>query len=146
MGKEQFDGEIIDMDLANCPEDTHFQGPLDIQSIPYDPRAETNCMVIPSVGRSGGLAIAWTNSWISVNIVESNRQFFHLHCQFGQSPPFMLTAVYAIPHSSLRKVLWKNILCLSKGIACLWSVMGDFNDIMNAHKRLGGSNGNNQRM
>ncbi|KAI9077273.1 hypothetical protein K1719_040717 [Acacia pycnantha] len=65
--------------------------------------------VIPSIGRSGGLAMAWKSSLISVTIMEENRQFFHLHCQSSAFSSFFLTAVNAIPHSNFRSELWSNL-------------------------------------
>ncbi|KAI9128523.1 hypothetical protein K1719_000006 [Acacia pycnantha] len=102
--------------------------------------------VISSVGRSGGLAIAWISSRISVDIIEENRQFFHLHCRIDQIPSFFLTVVYVVPHSSFRELLWANLLRLSKVISSPWSVMGDFNDILNANERIGGSRVCTRRM
>lgn len=57
--------------------------------------------IIPSEGRLGGLVLIWKSSHVSVTVVEENRQFFHLQCQFPQLPVFNLTAIYVVPHSNL---------------------------------------------
>ncbi|KAI9112215.1 hypothetical protein K1719_016738 [Acacia pycnantha] len=81
--------------------------------------------VIPSIGRSGGLAIAWKSSSIVVTILEEHRQIFHLHCQSSASPLFFLTAVYVIPHSNLRSELWSNLLRISHGVTLLGERVND---------------------
>lgn len=72
--------------------------------------------IVPSVGRSGGLAMVWNSSRISVSILEVDRQYFHLQCQIPQIEPFLLTSVYVLPHSNFRSVLWGNLMRLSAGI------------------------------
>ncbi|KAI9089336.1 hypothetical protein K1719_029615 [Acacia pycnantha] len=94
--------------------------------------------IIPSVGRSGGLAVAWNSNRVTLSILEENRQFFHLQCKFPLSPEFFLTAIYAVPHSNLRAVLWDNLLRISNNTSSPWSVVGDFNDIQSVEERIGG--------
>ncbi|KAK4286195.1 hypothetical protein QN277_002786 [Acacia crassicarpa] len=112
-----------------------------LSSMGYD-----SVRIIPSVGKSGGLAIAWVSSRAAVTVLQEDRQFFHLLCRIDQSSPFLLTAVYAIPHSNFREILWANIQRLSKQISSPWCVLGDFNDILNASERIGGRGGNFRRM
>ncbi|KAI9111908.1 hypothetical protein K1719_017598 [Acacia pycnantha] len=73
-----------------------------------------------------------------VDILEEDKQFFHLRCRIPRLPTFLLTALYAIPHSDCRSLLWGNILRLSKGIQYPWSILGDFNDIASINERIGG--------
>ncbi|KAI9122383.1 hypothetical protein K1719_007072 [Acacia pycnantha] len=102
--------------------------------------------VIPSEDRSGGLAIIWKSFQVSINLLEENRQFFHLQCHFPRRPSFFLTAIYAIPHSNIRSVLWANILRLANGIPAPWCVLGDFNDIRQACECIGGRTINFSRL
>ena len=101
---------------------------------------------IPNEGRSGGLAMIWKSSQVSITVVEEDRQFFHLECKFPQVPIFYLTAIYAVPHSNLRAVLWANIFRLAQGISSPWCVLGDFNDIRSASERVGGGRANTSRI
>ncbi|KAI9106624.1 hypothetical protein K1719_022152 [Acacia pycnantha] len=64
---------------------------------------------------------------------------FSIRCSLTNLPPFSITAVYAVPHSNLRAVLWENLVRLSKGITNSWCVIGDFNDISSAKEWIGGS-------
>ncbi|KAI9090708.1 hypothetical protein K1719_028561 [Acacia pycnantha] len=101
--------------------------------------------MVPSSGRSSGI-VAWSTSRISVSILEENTQFFHLKCHSASLPLFFISAIYVIPHSNNREILWDNIGRLAKGINGPWSVLGDFNDICSINERIGGRNSNHRRM
>ncbi|KAI9127465.1 hypothetical protein K1719_002024 [Acacia pycnantha] len=102
--------------------------------------------VIPSLGQSGGLAVGWNSSRISVSVLEEDRQFFHLQCQLPQSYPFFITVVYSLPYVRDNSVLWDSLLRLSRTIASPWSVIGDFNEILSGNERIGGRGGSASRM
>ncbi|KAI9099114.1 hypothetical protein K1719_024881 [Acacia pycnantha] len=102
--------------------------------------------IIPSVVRSGGMALAWHFSRLTVNILEENRQFFRLECKSDKHPAFLLTTIYAIPHSNLRSVLWDHLIRVSSSITSPWCVLGDFNDIRTSSERIGGRNVNPVRL
>ncbi|KAI9126004.1 hypothetical protein K1719_003422 [Acacia pycnantha] len=102
--------------------------------------------IIPSEGHSGGMAMIWKSSSIKVQIIDTNRQFFHVECELPDRPPFLLTSVYAIPHSNLRSILWSKLKGMSASITLPWVVLGDFNDIMAASERIGGVRCNHQRL
>ncbi|KAI9072596.1 hypothetical protein K1719_045432 [Acacia pycnantha] len=57
--------------------------------------------IVPSVGRSGGIAMAWDSTLLSLTIIEENRQLIHMQCSRANLPTFLLTAIYAVPHSNL---------------------------------------------
>ncbi|KAI9089728.1 hypothetical protein K1719_029021 [Acacia pycnantha] len=101
---------------------------------------------IPSEGRSGGIAVLWRSVDIKVGIVDENRQYIHMQCAFHGSPPFFLSAVYAIPHSNLRSVLWSKMRTISGTISTPWVVYEDFNDILLSSERRGGARCNVNRL
>ncbi|KAI9126882.1 hypothetical protein K1719_002478 [Acacia pycnantha] len=102
--------------------------------------------MVPSIGRFGGIVVAWVSSRITVSILEDNTQYFHMRCHTDKAPPILLTAIYAIPHSNNRALLWENLRRLSNGITSPWSVLGDFNDICFVDERVGDRTGNQNRM
>ncbi|KAI9071833.1 hypothetical protein K1719_046207 [Acacia pycnantha] len=95
---------------------------------------------VPSEGRSGGLALMWKSSCISVKILESSRQFIHFICDLRELAPFLVTMVYAVPHSNLRQILWADLKQISAASSLPWIVCGDFNDILLSSERYGGAN------
>ncbi|XP_028803541.1 uncharacterized protein LOC114758643 [Neltuma alba] len=94
--------------------------------------------MIPSEGRSGGMVAAWNSSIVNVLVLEEDRQYFHLQCQFPNIPTFLFTAIYVIPHSNYRQLLWAKLYHFSQGMALRWIVCGDFNDILFPTERIGG--------
>ncbi|XP_028778230.1 uncharacterized protein LOC114734750 [Neltuma alba] len=60
--------------------------------------------------------------------------------------PFLLTAIYTVPHSNLRKALWEDLKSLSSITSESWVVCGDFNDIMSSSERMGGRKINIRRI
>ncbi|KAI9074720.1 hypothetical protein K1719_043310 [Acacia pycnantha] len=78
--------------------------------------------------------------------IEEDRQFVHLSCDVIGMSKFILTGVYAIPHSDLRSRLWEKLLSISYGISLPWIVCGDLNDILVQSERVGGGNCNFRRV
>ncbi|KAI9118206.1 hypothetical protein K1719_010538 [Acacia pycnantha] len=101
---------------------------------------------IPSLGRSGGLVAVWRSGQGSVSLIRSDRQFLHLHVSLKGRNPFLLTAIYAVPSPSCKLLLWQELLSLSSSVSAPWVVLGDFNDILTAAERVGGSGINRQRI
>ncbi|KAI9126145.1 hypothetical protein K1719_002566 [Acacia pycnantha] len=66
--------------------------------------------MIPSIGRSGGIAVLWDSDAVSISVLEEDRQFMHMSCDVRGLSNFILTGVYAIPHSDLRSFLWEKVL------------------------------------
>ncbi|KAK4282132.1 hypothetical protein QN277_013544 [Acacia crassicarpa] len=102
--------------------------------------------IIPSQGLSGGMAMLWKSNCIKVQLIDTDRQFFHARCELPDPLLFFLTPIYAIPHSNLRSILWSKLKVLSAAISLPWIVLGDFNDIMSASERVGGVRCNPQRL
>ncbi|KAI9107671.1 hypothetical protein K1719_021334 [Acacia pycnantha] len=101
---------------------------------------------VSSVGRSGGIVAAWRNDRDSVSVIRSNRQFIHLLCSWGGMQPFYLTAIYSIPCPIFKTSLWQELKGLSLSISAPWVTIGDFNDVLAAGERLGGSRVNFSRI
>ncbi|KAI9074822.1 hypothetical protein K1719_043246 [Acacia pycnantha] len=96
---------------------------------------------VPSIGRSGGLIMAWKSNCVRIQVLQTDRQFIHVRCSPVGSTEFLLTAVYAIPNPTLKASLWRELTCLSSLISMPWVVIGDLNDILRSTERTGGSPG-----
>ncbi|KAI9123735.1 hypothetical protein K1719_005035 [Acacia pycnantha] len=94
---------------------------------------------VPSVGRSGGLVAVWRSNQITISVLQSDRQFLHLHCSIPGLSPFLLTGIYATPYFNLKQALWIELKKFADFILDLWVVIGDFNDISSSSERIGGS-------
>ncbi|KAI9108878.1 hypothetical protein K1719_020183 [Acacia pycnantha] len=93
---------------------------------------------VPSVGRSGGLFAAWKSDQIRVEIIHQGRQLFHFRCRFPGGCFFFVTAVYAIPDSHHKQLLWSELRSFASSMVEPWAVIGDFNDIAFSTERTGG--------
>ncbi|KAI9119405.1 hypothetical protein K1719_010080 [Acacia pycnantha] len=102
--------------------------------------------MIPSVGNSGGLVAVWDSTVASISILEEDRQYFHMRASSSGMPDFLLTFIYALPHSNLRSDLWEKLRVLSSEILLPWLVCGDFNDILLESERIGGAPCNSRRI
>ncbi|KAI9110182.1 hypothetical protein K1719_018624 [Acacia pycnantha] len=100
---------------------------------------------VPSVGRSGGIVAAWRNYRGSVSVIRSNRQFIHLLCSWGGMQPFICDYLfYSLPH--FQNLSLAELKGLSLSISAPWVTIGDFNDVLAAGERLGGSRVNFSRI
>ncbi|KAI9073164.1 hypothetical protein K1719_044870 [Acacia pycnantha] len=112
-----------------------------LESIGFDGNA-----FIPSVGRSGGLCAAWKSDRVDVEVMISNRQYFHLRISIEGMPDLLLTAIYSVLTPSLKQALWSDLRSMADSISSPWIVVGDFNDIASADERVGGSIINDARL
>ncbi|KAI9108348.1 hypothetical protein K1719_020539 [Acacia pycnantha] len=101
---------------------------------------------VPSIGRSGGLILAWKSFRVGVEVIHTDRQFIHIRCSMAGVLTFFLTAVYSVPSPSLKAVLWQELYRISTLSDAPWAVIGDFNDILQSCERSGGSTVNYSRI
>lgn len=133
-----FSPSIIILSDTKCTEESRFSSLL---RLGYD-----NISCVPSEGRSGGLVVIWDSSQVLVSILHKDRQFIHALCVVPGIPNFLLSSVYALPHSDFRTILWSKLKQLADTIFMPWIVWGDFNDILLDNERVGGAGGNRSRM
>ncbi|KAI9112878.1 hypothetical protein K1719_016195 [Acacia pycnantha] len=96
---------------------------------------------VPSLGRSGGILAAWNSSFIEVDVINLDRQLIHLRCRFPNEGWFFVTALYAIPDTTHKQILWSSLNCFASSMVLPWVVVGDFNDIASLSERTGGLGG-----
>ena len=98
----------------------------------------TQGIVVPSDGRSGGLALLWkegadvsfkscSNAHIDVVVRES-----------PSSPPWRATGFYGQPRSEKRYISWQLLEALRDQCKMPWIVFGNFNEIVYSHEKSEG--------
>lgn len=93
---------------------------------------------IPSVGRSGGIALLWRRDRIKVQGVWSNKQVLFGVVQASSSMPWILAAVYASNDGVGTKVLWQQLsMVLELRAPCCF--IGDHNVIFCGNEKKAGS-------
>lgn len=86
------------------------------------------------------MGVGRNSTKVEVHLIHSSSQF--IHCRVNDSNgmfKYWLTAVYA--HNQLDKIrkLWKEIEQIQQNIYGPWCVIGDFNNVVKAHDRIGGN-------
>ena len=94
---------------------------------------------VEAQGMSGGLWLLWNQSRINIKIIDSSRHFIHGIVNDGDSDAWLFTVVYANPNAILKKQCFDEVAQLARNIAKSWMVVGDFNEILMATEKVGGS-------
>ena len=76
---------------------------------------------------------------MDVEIVMNHQQFIHLRVSNNSGLIFSITPIYASLIPSVRKQPWSDLNKLASFVQGPWLLGGDFNVILNASKKRGGS-------
>ncbi|XP_021721066.1 uncharacterized protein LOC110688610 [Chenopodium quinoa] len=82
---------------------------------------------VDAQGFSGGIWLFWREELVSVTILDNHTQHITVEIEKRGEDPWIFSAIYANPDSTLRKELWNE----------LWNHTGDFNDAVNLEERHG---------
>lgn len=93
---------------------------------------------VNSEGKSGGLALLWTNN-ISVNVIQATSFFIAAHIMDQEArSDWYFVGVYASTDKLKRREQWNALELLFRGYAGKLLVAGDFNDITSNEEKWGG--------
>ena len=97
-----------------------------------------NGLIIPSHGRSGGLAFLWKKE-ISVDVQSYSDR--HIDATIIEDSGFKwrITGFYGNPEVQRRKESWNLLKALSKMPQLSWLCFGDFNEIISVGEKMGGA-------
>ena len=95
-----------------------------------------NCFSVDRVGRSGGLAILWKNSF-TCEISSYSRNHIDVMVLENNVPAWRLSCYYGFPERKRRKEAWQFMRRLSNLSNLPWCIMGDFNDLLYASDKKG---------
>lgn len=101
--------------------------------------------IIDSDDQAGGIIALWRTTFWRVDVLKHSNQFLHLKVGWGREASWCLTAVYGKPQLQARRVLWDELREIHLGMDNSWAIVGDFNAILAANERSGGSNNQNLR-
>ena len=96
-----------------------------------------NCFSVDRVGRSGGLAILWKNSF-TCEVSNYLRHHIDVNVLVNNAPAWRRSCYYGFPGRERREA-WQFLRRLSTLSNLPWCVMGDFNDLMYASNKKGNS-------
>ena len=111
-----------------------------------DRQGFANGLVVPSLGRSGGLALLWKRE-VNLNIKSFNN--FHIDAivtEVNTSLEWRITGFYGHPQTHLRHESWNLLSLLCSQMQLPWFCFGDFNEIVSMEEKLGGVNRTQNQM
>ena len=97
-----------------------------------------NGLVVPSEGKSGGIALLWIRE-VEVEIKSFSR--FHIDAfvtDHSLDLSWRLTGFYRNPNINLRRESWNLLTMLNSQYQMPWVCTGDYNEILSATEKCGG--------
>ncbi|XP_062103367.1 uncharacterized protein LOC133814421 [Humulus lupulus] len=86
----------------------------------------------------GRIIIVWNARVFSLDIKSCTTQLIHCLVQFpNRAGRFLITFVYGFNDELSRDQLWNDLQELAVDITDPWMVIGDFNEILSLHERIG---------
>lgn len=95
--------------------------------------------IIDSNGQAGGIVALWKSHLWKVDVLKQSEQFMHLSVGWGREAKWLLTVVYGKPQLQARRMLWDDLQEIHFDLNDAWAIVGDFNAILSANERVGGS-------
>uniref|UniRef100_A0A2N9GX50 CCHC-type domain-containing protein n=1 Tax=Fagus sylvatica TaxID=28930 RepID=A0A2N9GX50_FAGSY len=125
--------------------ETRLGGPRAVdlaKSFPFD-----GFLCSQTIGFSGGIWILWKTNVVEINHLCSTEQEIHTSVKvFGSNSSWLLSAIYASPRRSERRMLWQNLSTVAGLHSLPWVMVGDFNDITSSDEKWGGNIPNASRI
>ncbi|KAL7249654.1 hypothetical protein ACSBR1_011776 [Camellia fascicularis] len=95
----------------------------------------TAATIVDPVGRVGGIWLLWDTTHVSTRASTVTNQVIQATIHKEDYEEWILSAVYASPHSTQRDELWNNLEETARSMEKPWLVAGDFNDYINHNER-----------
>lgn len=96
------------------------------------------CFVVEPRGRSGGLALLWSQE-VKLGILNFSRHHVSASLMLEEKRTgWVLTGFYGHPEANKRKNTWNLLSLLKPSTRTSWCVVGDFNKIVAQSEKMGG--------
>lgn len=67
-----------------------------------------------------------------------DEQIINVIVRQKNTPPWFLSAIYALPNHGFWLHLWEYLICMARLVMVPWMLIGDFNQILCADENRGG--------
>jgi hypothetical protein len=106
-----------------------------------------DAFVVPSHGQSGGLWLMWSDE-IDITVFYHNHHYIFALCTNNTSQQqYGLVCIYGDPHHRNTDVIWQQVQqFVMQNSNLSMFCMGDLNEIMHAHEKLGSTRVNVNRI
>lgn len=109
--------------------------------MPYDGIYTTD-----PIGYSGGIWLLWRKDMADLEVLATTEKEIDAIVKVNNfDHPWLLSSIYGSPRFAECKILWKNLCSVSTLHNLPWAIVGDFNDVLNDSKKLGGNRVNMTR-
>ncbi|GLT36867.1 hypothetical protein SLA2020_112150 [Shorea laevis] len=99
--------------------------------------------IVDSDGLAGGLWLLWDDSIVAVEVVSQTPQAIHAVIQVRNNPLFpfnwFFSGIYGRPQFEIRCSLWQELMSMADVVEIPWTIMGDFNDIIDQSEKFRGN-------
>ncbi|XLR56294.1 hypothetical protein S83_006966 [Arachis hypogaea] len=89
-------------------------------------------------GFAGGIWVCWNKDDFYINAIENHNQYIYVKVQEPNVRKWYFTAVYASPHSQIRRNVWMKLRNIANSMEGDWLIAGDFNEIKVTTEKKGG--------
>lgn len=100
---------------------------------------------IEAQGFSGDIWLFWKEEVVTVTPYARHSQHLTVEIKKLGDDPWLFSAIYASPDSSLRRDLWRELENLKSSYRGPWLLAGDFNETANMSERNGNESSEMQR-
>lgn len=94
-------------------------------------------VTVEPIGRSGGLALLWKQSY-DVEVLSSSNRIIDIRVRLG-SLVFYISCVYGDPIKENRRFVWDDLVSIGVTRNEPWLLLGDFNELMSNAEKEGGA-------
>ncbi|KAL0005366.1 hypothetical protein SO802_012927 [Lithocarpus litseifolius] len=92
-----------------------------------------------TVGYAGGIWVLWNSDAVEITQLASTEQEIHGLVKVNSSGlSWIISAIYASPRLSERRMLWHNLKLVNDLHNLPWIMLGDFNEVLSSVEKLGG--------
>ncbi|OMO90520.1 reverse transcriptase [Corchorus capsularis] len=103
------------------------------------------CFSVSSIGRAGGLALLWMNSY-SVYVLSYSSSHIDVSVENQNTQKWRFTGIYGQFETGRRHETWSLLRNLAGRSSLPWLCAGDFNEILSNDEKLGGVVRSNRQM
>ena len=102
---------------------------------------------VDTIGYSGGIWLLWNSDTVEVTQLAKTEQEIHVVVKVCASNLiWLLSSFYASPRLEERKLLWGNLANVASLHQLPWLMLGDYNELLSSHDKLGGNPLNPRRV
>nr|XP_023895018.1 uncharacterized protein LOC112006928 [Quercus suber] len=105
-----------------------------LRTLPYD-----GIHTIDLVDYARGIWLLWRGDMVDMDVLTAMEQEILAIVKVLSSPsPWLLSSIYGSPRFEERQILWDNLCSVSLLHDLPWTIVGDYDDVIDGTEKLGG--------